>query len=97
MRIDPAETLLRGNWLLREGRVVADETCHRIDRLVHSHLEVLKKGADGWEVLLRDPDDGRLWELTFPDSGFHGGGPPLLRCLGLHEAVSKYGSFSGSA
>jgi Immunity protein 27 len=44
----------------------------------------------GWETLYRDPDDGRYWERTFPQSGSDGGGPPQLRFLTDYEAKDKY-------
>ena len=53
----------------------------------------MKLGGDasGWDVLFRDPTDGRLWELIYPQSEPHGGGPPQLRCLTADEARQKYG------
>jgi hypothetical protein len=86
MKIQPTETQLTGKWLSRDGRGVADETCVRIKGLVRSHLRQLGRDASGWDVLYRDPDDGRLWELSYPQSELHGGGPPQLRCLMLDEA-----------
>jgi hypothetical protein len=38
-----------------------------------------------------DPDDGRYWERTYPQSEKHGGGPPQLKCLTFQEASKKYG------
>ena len=45
----------------------------------------------GWSALHFDPADGRLWELTFPESRLHGGGPPLLHVVSEEEAREKYG------
>lgn len=70
MKIQPSETQLTGKWLSREGRAVADETCRRIDDLVTSHLKQLGRDSGGWDALYHDPDDGRLWELTYPQSDF---------------------------
>ena len=75
---------------MRDGRVVADETCQRINELTTSHLKELGRDSSGWDVLYRDPDDGRLWELTYPQSELQGGGPPQLRCLTTDEAKKKY-------
>jgi hypothetical protein len=96
MKIQPIETRLTGKWLPREGRAVADETRERINQLVRSHLGLLGRDASGWDVLYRDPDDGRLWELTYPQSELHGGGPLQLCCLTLDEARTKYGSIVAS-
>lgn len=97
MKIQATETQLSGNWLSHNGRIVADETCQRIEELVRSHLTQLGPDAIGWDMLYRDADDGRLWELTYPKSELHGGGPPQLRCLTLGEAKRKYGAVVVSA
>ena len=91
MKIQPTETQLTGKWLSREGRVVVDETSERINELVRLHLTQLGRDASGWDMLCLDPDDGRLWELTYPQSELQGGGPPQLRCLTPDEAKQKYG------
>jgi hypothetical protein len=91
MTIERVETLLVGQWDSREGRVVPDQTCVRINELIRTYLKELGRDASGWDVLFRDPEDGRLWELTYPHSELHGGGPPQLRCLRVDEARAKYG------
>jgi hypothetical protein len=96
MKLASSETLLSGKWLLRDGRMVGDETSQRIQELIRSHLRELGRDPSGWDTLYRDPDDGRLWELTYPQSERHGGGPPQLRCLTLDEAKRKYGSLVSS-
>lgn len=85
------ETRLTGKWITSGGRVVEDETCKRIADLVNRYLVKLGDDPSGWETLYRDPADGRLWELTYPQSEMHGGGPPELRCLSVEEATQKYG------
>lgn len=86
------ETRLTGKWLLSEGRMVEDETCKRITKLVNEYLVKLGDDPSGWETLYRDPNDGRFWELTYPQSEMHGGGPPELRYLSQDEAAQKYGN-----
>lgn len=91
MKIDSCETELTGMWIpSNQGGSVADDACRRIDRLVRFHLKELGRDSSGWDALYRDPDDGRLWELIYPQSELHGGGPPLLRCLTIGEARQKY-------
>ena len=89
--IGPGERAITGKWLTSQGRTVADETCQRIVNLTQEHLVELGRDSSGWDALYRDPDDGRFWELTYPQSGLQGGGPPQLRCLSTIEARPKYG------
>ena len=51
----------------------------------------------GWSALHRDPEDGRLWELTFPEGHLHGGGAPLLHVVSRQEATEKYGAAATDA
>ena len=85
------EARLTGKWLPSKGGVVEDETCKRIAQLVSAHLVKLGYDQSGWDELYRDPTDGRLWELIYPQSELQGGGPPELRCLTIQEATQKYG------
>lgn len=89
--IAPNETLLTGKWVLSQGRVVGDATCERIDKLIGGYLVKLGHDQSGWDTLYRDPKDGRFWELIYPQSEMHGGGPPELRYLSPEEAAPKYG------
>ncbi len=91
MKLLPSETCLTGKWLSKDGRVVADETCDRVEELTRSYLRGLGRDASGWDALFIDPADGRLWELIYPVSGLHGGGAPELRHLSAEQAKEKYG------
>jgi len=62
--------------------------CDRIELLVSQHLT--KVAGGGWETLYQDPDDGRYWELTYPQGEMHGGGPPRLTYLPHELAQAKY-------
>lgn len=95
MKIQQTENQLTGKWLSHDGRIFADETCERITEIVRLHLQKLGHDVSGWNVLYRDPNDGRLWELTYPQSELQGGGPPQLRCLTLNEAKKKYEGCNG--
>lgn len=74
--------------------IVSDATARRIERLIDQQLVELGKDASGWDVLYRDPGDGRLWELTRPQSEMHGGGPPRLTVLSVDAARRKYGAIA---
>jgi hypothetical protein len=82
---------LIGDWNVQRGLVEADETCKRINWLTTEKLIELATDASGWDVLYKDPKDGRYWELTYPQSHMHGGGPPRLTWLSNEQAIAKYG------
>ncbi|MHB1954480.1 MAG: Imm27 family immunity protein [Sulfobacillus sp.] len=92
MNINPSETVLTGQWLIQGGRPVADDVCKRIIALTTSHLREIGRDASGWNTLYRDPNDGRYWELSYPQGELHGGGPPALRHLTVEQARQKYGA-----
>ncbi len=86
----PDETNLTEQWRITGNRALEDATTERIDWLTRERLQALGTTSDGWEQLFRDPRDGRLWELTYPFSEMHGGGPRQLRLITPTEARSKY-------
>lgn len=90
-KIEPHELIIAGHWIDSNGQVTQDADCQRIYELVKEHLIELGRDASGWNVLYRDPDDGRLWELSYPSSGSHGGGPPALCCLTSEDAHARFG------
>jgi hypothetical protein len=88
--IEPFETVITGSWILQNGKVVGDDVVKRIRALASSHLVKLGTDASGWNTLYRDPDDGRLWELVYPQGELQGGGPPQLKCISAEDARQKY-------
>jgi Immunity protein 27 len=87
----PDEVDLRGEWLAQKDRsVVADATEQRIEWLTTQKLEWLASDPSGWETLYRDPRDGRLWELTYPQGEMQGGGPRRLHVISRDEVAAKY-------
>jgi hypothetical protein len=63
----------------------------RAAQLAASDLVRLATRNGGWTVPYRDPSYGRLWEMSYPQSEMHGGGPPLLRVISAAEAANSYG------
>jgi len=92
MALKPEEKELIGNWVVQSGRVVGDDVEQRIGELVDQYLEkvAVSPASGGWDTLYRDPQDGRYWELTYPRSEMHGGGPRQLTVLSLEAAEEKY-------
>jgi Immunity protein 27 len=89
-RLRADETRLVGTWKVQQGRTVADEVARRIDFLAANVLKKRASSPDGWTILYQDPGDGRFWELAYPQSGLHGGGPPELHAISQEEAVERY-------
>jgi hypothetical protein len=59
-----------------------DAALTKLEKLGHDH--------SGWETLYRDPATGAPWEVTFPHSEMHGGGPRQLSQIALSAAAAKY-------
>lgn len=95
MKLVPDESDLIGHWHLEDDAIVADETCKRIEWLINQHLVSVGSDPSGWDDLYRDPEDGRLWERTWPQSEIHGGGPPRLTHITIDEARKRYNFDSG--
>lgn len=93
MTLQPDETRITGHWRTIDGQVTASAECERIDELVRKWLIRRATSSDGWCVLFEDPSDGRLWELTYPHSDWHGGGPPHLEVLDARTAHERYGAW----
>ena len=88
--LSPTETVLVGGWAVDGSSAVKDVVCKRIEALVASDLVELARSQDGWSTLYRDPSDGRLWELSYPESQMHGGGPPTLRYVKESDLRGRY-------
>lgn len=84
------ETNLSGSWVVQGGSVLADDVSQRIEALTSSVLKEVAVSDDGWATLYIDPDDGRYWELTYPDNESHGGGAPKLSVILPEQAKLKY-------
>lgn len=85
-----SESILVGGYQFEDGILVPDEVFLRIDFLKGTLLNKVAVDSAGWQVLYEDPEDGRFWELCYPDSGDHGGGAPMLRLITTDEAGAKY-------
>lgn len=90
IKLKPHETELRGDWQLADSSVGLDNVSKRIEDLVANYLIEVAVDESGWNKLFQDPEDKRYWELIYPESEMHGGGPPLLKKISLLEAKRKY-------
>jgi hypothetical protein len=89
-QIDPSEVALTGRWRETPDGVQADDVARRIEALTTSYLRAVAHASNGWSVLYEDPADGRYWELTYPMSDMHGGGPPSLIAIDPSDARERY-------
>ena len=92
-RLQSNEIQLIGSWTYQGDRVTGDDVCERIEWLTSHVLEqvAVSREYGAWETLFRDPQDGRFWERTYPQSEMQGGGPPILSNLSEEKAGDKYG------
>lgn len=88
--IDPSEEKITGEWIESGEDVVRDENCNRVIYLTENYLEELVVDSPNWEILYRDPKDGRFWVKTYPQSNLHGGGPPELEVISKEEARKRF-------
>jgi hypothetical protein len=86
--IESTEISLIGNWISDGNKMEADKTCERIEWLIENVLKQVT--TEDWEALFIDPNDGRYWERTYPQSEMPGGGPPSLVHITVDEAREKY-------
>lgn len=64
---------------LRKGpTVVAAGDAARIDAMLRDELVKVGDEEGGWTTLYRHKTTGTFWELTYPKSQMHGGGPRQL-------------------
>lgn len=77
----PSEDL-RDIWHLEDGKVAARGDAAAIDEMLATKLEKLRTEEGGWIVIFRHRDTNQLWELSYPQSELHGGGPRRLRMIG---------------
>ena len=90
MKIKSTEIEIAGNWIFEGTTMKTDNATKRIEQLIKEYLVEVSIAGNGWEKLFQDPKDNRYWELTFPKSEMHGGGPPLLKNISLAEVQKKY-------
>ena len=90
MELKPDETMLIGQWIDSNGKTLADYTCYRIESLIKRNLKKIAHNESENEMLYQDTNDGRYWELSYPQRTAHSQGPPMLQCLTADKANYKY-------
>jgi hypothetical protein len=69
-----------GKWSFENGEIIPDDNCHLIEKMLQNELKELESIQDSWTKIYEE-QNGTLWELTYPESHLHGGGPPKLKRL----------------
>ncbi len=77
--------VLRDIWVNSGGDVIAEGDAGTIDDWLAGKLERIAGADGGWRILYRNRETACYWELTYPDSGLHGGGPRVLRELDIDD------------
>jgi len=86
--IKETEVEIIGSIINDFGVFKKDRNGERIDFLITHYLSKISNA--NWTVLYQDPKDKRYWELNYPQSYLHGGGPAALTVLTQQEASEKY-------
>lgn len=66
-----------GKWKFENGKVIGDSNCEIIEKMIKQELKKIGASEDGWTIKY-ESNDGTIWELSYPQSHLHGGGPPKL-------------------
>lgn len=65
-------------FLLKGSTVVAAGDAARTDAMLRNELVKVRDEDGGWTNLYRHKTTGTFWQLTYPNSQMHGGGPRQL-------------------
>jgi len=74
---------LNDRFVVKGSNVRAEGDAAKIDALLSTELVRISTTDGGWRTLYRHRKTGSLWELSYPQSEMHGGGPRRLRQLQL--------------
>ena len=74
----------------KNGSLVPDSICKRIDWLINNYLEQIAVNSDNWSALYKEPSNENYWGLSYPQSHMHGGGPPMLRRISKDHVNKMY-------
>lgn len=78
-------------WKLQGKKIIESSECLDIKRMLESELIEIATRDDGWIKLLKHKTTDEIWELDYPQSEMHGGGPPTLENLSKMEIKARYG------
>jgi hypothetical protein len=82
---------LIGSWTFANNKGVIDENCKMVNELLNKELQFISDDNSGWNKLYKYNIDSSYWELTYPQSDLHGGGPPALKKIkDLNELKNRY-------
>lgn len=75
-------TDLHDLWSFENGEVVNRGDGAAINDLLATKLEKIGTHDEGWTTIYRHRETQQVWELSYPQSEMHGGGPRRLRLIG---------------
>ena len=74
--------------------MIGDEIERQIWDMVRNRLNRLGERDGGWAMLYHDSSADIYWELSFPQSEMHGGGPARLAPIRSDEIPARYPSLA---
>jgi hypothetical protein len=92
-KIQTHETQIATSIVFSNGKPSFDGNAEKIYDLIENYLQFIAVDASGWEKLYRDPEDRRLWRLSYDESDSHGGGAPRLDVVDRSIAIDTFGPF----
>ena len=89
MRKASSDSLL-GSWVVKDSKVVTDAVGQEIEDRLRKYSRLAKSKDGDWAILYIDRELNEFWELTYPQSHLHGGGPKALSRITEEEANLRY-------
>ena len=84
--IEMINNILIGKWIERDGQVIEDEICKKINWPINNQLQLISIDESKYTAIYKNIKDQTFWQLSHPQSNLHRGGPPKL------ESITRSGS-----
>lgn len=85
-----SKQIITGKWIKEGKNIIKDSNCALIKKKLTNDLIKVAISIDGWDILFKGRNFDLYWELTYPQSELHGGGPARLESFNYNEIKNKY-------
>ncbi len=75
---------------MKDDKIVENSNCALIKEKLTNALIQVAISTDGWTTLYKEKNSDVYWELTYPQSEMHGGGPAQLESFNYDKIKNKY-------